>query len=101
MVTVRLPDELHRAVKVKAAERGDSLEGIGRAAYVAYLGRADGEAGSPLERAGVAPREAAAELEVSGPASHLHVGLAPFDPECRNAGYHREGRACRFCGGAR
>ena len=62
-VTVRLPAELHWAVKVRAAERGDSLEGIARAAFVAYLedGLAAGAAGEPVSRdSGGAPRSAPA-----------------------------------------
>lgn len=54
-VTVRLPEPLHRAVKVRCAERGDSLEGVARAAFVAYLERDESEPGSVLERAGVRP----------------------------------------------
>jgi hypothetical protein len=52
-LTVRLPRELHRAARIKCLERGDSLQGVAQAAFASYVGRAAGDPGSPLERAGV------------------------------------------------
>lgn len=56
-VTVRLPDGLHRELKVRLAERGDSFEGVARDAFVAYL---DGglSAGNPTADGGGSPRPA-------------------------------------------
>jgi hypothetical protein len=112
VVTVRIPVELHRECKEKAARRGDTLEGVGRAAFAAYAGRADDAPGSPLEKYGVAvgsDAPAAVRLHPVDPESipsglkgtEKVLALQAFDPECRNREYHREGRACRFCGGAR
>lgn len=68
VVTVRLPEDLHRLVKVRLAERGDSFEGVARAAFVAYLERGEDDPGSVLERAGVSVRGlGAGEPEVAAP----------------------------------
>lgn len=82
-VTVRLPEKMHREVKVRAAERGDSLEGIARAAFAAYLGRDPDAPGSLLERAGVSPAGLGAG-EVNVPrennASESRVTGSPSSP---------------------
>ena len=99
-VTVRLPEELHRRVKVRAAEYGDSLEGIARAAFVAYLNRNDKELGSPLERSGVRPVVSEGEIGIVRYSVLVDRPL-PDEKKCSRANRHHiyhSGKPCPECG---
>ena len=94
-VTVRLPEGLHRAVKVRCAERGDSFEGIARAAFVAYLGEgglAAGAAGEPVSRdSGGAPRSAPATSSRCSREARHHINHS--GKPCPECGWPTNGRA--------
>ena len=111
-ITVRLDDEMHRAVKVRAAQDGVAMEALGRVWFEAYgLGGtvtastettvrqrelAAGASVTSGGRATARPMSAAASSE-----GQVSDALTPAASSCRRAHLHHTnhgGKPCPVCG---